>query len=203
MNLSSIFLFCFEIFVELDELQLEKKTWRQTTRWMKYEERLVSNGDWSRPQIPFLEVEGFQAMKDYLHEGRICSISIADSSYINNFGYKQIVKNIFIFFLIKYFREFKNLCCMGPSSFVTIYALRTRWSLCIQAGNFQLYRAPDIFWLQPITWSRLWSFYFSLQIPMTRHMKQFYCATRVSGYRGEYYTSTRSRSFVALRIAEN
>ena len=36
---------------------------------MKYEEHVLPNGNWSRPQVPFIEFEGFSALKDYLHEG--------------------------------------------------------------------------------------------------------------------------------------
>ncbi len=36
---------------------------------MKYEEHVLPNGNWSRPQVPFVEYEGFLALKDYLHAG--------------------------------------------------------------------------------------------------------------------------------------
>lgn len=58
-----------KIFVELDELDMPKRTWRETTRWIKYEEHVQASGTWSRPQIPFVDFEGFLALKDYLHEG--------------------------------------------------------------------------------------------------------------------------------------
>ena len=36
---------------------------------MKYEEHVLPNGNWGRPQVPFVGYEGFSALKDYLHEG--------------------------------------------------------------------------------------------------------------------------------------
>jgi hypothetical protein len=59
----------FQIFIELDELNYADRTWRETTRWMKYEEHVLPNGNWSRPQVPFVEYEGFSALKDYLQSG--------------------------------------------------------------------------------------------------------------------------------------
>lgn len=38
---------------------------------MKYEEHVLPNGNWSRPQVPFIEFEGYSALKDYLHEGSV------------------------------------------------------------------------------------------------------------------------------------
>jgi hypothetical protein len=57
------------MFIELDELNYADRNWRETTRWMKYEEHVLPNGNWSRPQVPFVEYEGFLALKDYLHKG--------------------------------------------------------------------------------------------------------------------------------------
>ena len=59
------------IFIELDELNYADRTWRETTRWMKYEEHLLPNGNWSRPQVPFVQYEGFLALKDYLQSGLV------------------------------------------------------------------------------------------------------------------------------------
>lgn len=57
--------------MELDELDMPERTWRETTRWIKYEEHVQPCGTWSHPQIPFVEFEGFFTLKDYLHEGKI------------------------------------------------------------------------------------------------------------------------------------
>ncbi|XP_028396743.1 anion exchange protein 3-like isoform X2 [Dendronephthya gigantea] len=60
-----------KIFIELDELNYGDRTWLETTRWMKYEEHVLPSGNWSRPQVPFVEYEGFIALKNYLHEGLV------------------------------------------------------------------------------------------------------------------------------------
>ena len=43
---------------------------------MKYEEHVLPNGNWSRPQVPFIEFEGYSALKDYLHEGSVHTFSM-------------------------------------------------------------------------------------------------------------------------------
>ena len=79
-----MFFITFQIFIELDELNYADRTWRETTRWMKYEEHVLPNGNWSRPQVPFVQYEGFLALKDYLLSGT-CSPIVA--SFLSLSGY--------------------------------------------------------------------------------------------------------------------
>lgn len=60
-----------DLFVQLDELQLDYDLeWRETARWIKYEENLEEGGDrWGRPHVPTLSFQSLFNLRSCLETG--------------------------------------------------------------------------------------------------------------------------------------
>jgi Band 3 cytoplasmic domain len=61
-----------EVFVQLDELRSvgEEMEWRETARWIKYEENLEEGGDrWGRPHVPTLSFQSLLNLRNCLEMG--------------------------------------------------------------------------------------------------------------------------------------
>lgn len=59
-----------EVFVQLDELQTNSDEWRETARWIKYEEDVEEGTDrWGRPHVAPLSFHSLLNLRLFLEQG--------------------------------------------------------------------------------------------------------------------------------------
>lgn len=102
-----------EVFVQLDELQGNMDEWKETARWIKYEEDVEEGADrWGRPHVAPLSFHSLLNLRLFLEQG-VVLLDLEERDF-PGVAYKviEMVSTILYIYLFRIVRICNDLCIL-------------------------------------------------------------------------------------------